>query len=256
MAFGMSPRPTQQNKTYGATSSGGYNPGGFGGFGGGGGGSTKGGLKMGTGGTSAGPQGTPLNTPVYAQQGQQAPRPPTPPAPQYPQQPQMPYQPGNPAASGIANTMSQYGEGLLDPNSELSRRMQEVLTGRIGEESEAAKRLAAFQASQSGMGAGGSPELSAMLSDIDVQGMETGGRASGELMAQMPGMGLDFLRPAAQTQLGVGSEALNAYLGQQQLNQQQQEAAAGSYYQGRGLDLQQQQIDQDALFNQFAMMFQ
>jgi hypothetical protein len=179
-----------------------------------------------------------------------------PPPQQYAPQPQMPYQPGNPAATGVANRMSKYGEGLLDPNSELSRRMQEIMTGRIGEETGAAKRLAAFQASQSGMGAGGSPELSAMLSDIDIEGMETGGRASADLMARMPGMGLDFLKPAAQTHLGVGSEALSGYLGQQQLNQQQQQAAANSYYTGRGLDLQQQQLDQDALFNQFALMFQ
>lgn len=167
----------------------------------------------------------------------------------------MPYKPGAPKASAITGTMAGYGTEMLDPNSELSRRMQEILTGRIGEGTEAAKRMAAFQAAQAGMGAGGSPELMAMLGDIDIEGMETGGRASAGLMGQMPGMGLGFLQGALGGELGISSQDLQAWMQQQQLQQQAQGTGMQSYYRGRELDLEQQRINQAAMMNQFAGMF-
>lgn len=179
------------------------------------------------------------------------PAPPSMPAPG----PQMPYKPGAPGARDITSTMSGYGKGMLDPNSEYSKRMQEVLTGRIGEETEASKRLAAFQASQAGMGGGGSPELMAMLGDIDIAGMEAGGQASAEMMGQMPGMGLDFLGGALQGELGISGQDLQAWMGQQQLQQQAQGMGTESFYRGQELDLERERMDQKAMMDQLAMMF-
>lgn len=179
------------------------------------------------------------------------PAPPSMPAPG----PQMPYKPGAPGARDITSTMSGYGKGMLDPNSEYSKRMQEVLTGRIGEETEASKRLAAFQASQAGMGGGGSPELMAMLGDIDIAGMEAGGQASAEMMGQMPGMGLDFLGGALQGELGISGQDLQAWMGQQQLQQQAQGMGTESFYRGQELDLERERMNQKAMMDQLAMMF-
>lgn len=151
--------------------------------------------------------------------------------------------------------LEQYGAGLLDPNSEYSRRLQEALTGRIGGETEAQKRLASFEAAQSGYGTGESAELMAALGDIGVGGEEALGGAMGDLMMAGPGMGLEFLQPAGTMEMGYEGQRLQEWRERNAMEQQARQAAMQSAYQGRGLDLESERLQNEAFFNQLAMMF-
>ena len=169
--------------------------------------------------------------------------------------PQMPYRPGAPAAAATAGTLAETGRGLLDPGSAYSRRMIEELTGQIGKQTGAQERLAALQSSQAGYGGGESPELLSALTDIGVGGQEAMGEGIGDLMLRSPELALQFLTPAMQAQLGISAQDLQAWLGQQQIQQQGQELGMEGLFRGQELDLARQQMNQQSMMQQLALMF-
>lgn len=150
---------------------------------------------------------------------------------------------------GAANTLTQTGQGFLDPNSDFYTQMMERLQKTMGAQTGAAKRSAALDAAESGFGAGASPALAEMQSTIGAAGQEALGGAMGDVALQAPQMGLNFLQSGGNLGLGVSGLQESARMGnigaglqQQGMALQQQEAQAA----------QQRQI-QDQVMRMFGM---
>lgn len=169
-------------------------------------------------------------------------------------------------AEGQTSTqkLGEYGEGLMNPNSEYAKMMQAKLTGGIGADTEAQRRLASFDAAQSGMGAGGSPELSAMLGDIGIAGSERTGEGMVDLMTRGTEMGLGALEGAQQGELGYAGQNLQKELAanqeqfgrwqtEQQQRESQQRREMESWYKNREFEMQEQQAAEEAKWREFAM---
>jgi len=162
--------------------------------------------------------------------------------------PQMPYQPNAPAVQGLIDPLAKAGQGLLDPNSDYFKQLMGGLTGAIGEQSAAQGRAAQVQASRAGLGAGASPELLETQGDISRAGLGAMGEAGANFRLQAPQMGAQMLQPALQGQLGLQSQNLQAWLAQQQLQQQNQNNQAN-------FDLQRQQMLQDQMMREMALLY-
>ncbi len=89
--------------------------------------------------------------------------------------------------------MSEFGQGLRDPGSELGGRFMESMRGSIGAQTGASKRLAALEGAQSGMGAGDSAELMGAQRDIGVAGQAAAGQSAADYMMKAPGLGVSAL---------------------------------------------------------------
>ena len=143
---------------------------GLGGWSSGGGGTKLGGGTTQTGPGSAGFTYTPASNMIWGGGGGSASTPTAPPPPMRgatpPPQAQMSQQ-TTPSTSGstpygaageTAETLQDYGTGLLDPNSPESQRWMEELREQIGRSTDASQRAAGYMGAQAGFGAGSSPE--------------------------------------------------------------------------------------------------
>lgn len=154
-----------------------------------------------------------------------------------------------------ANT--QTGQGLMDPNSDYYKQLNEGMRSQIGDESAAAQRAAALRASQGGMGTGGSAELLETQGDIGRAGLNAMGDASANLRMQAPIAGAQInastFNPQVQynqlnersAQFGAGmaqgNQQFAAGMGQQQQGMAQQDA---QFWAGLDADTAAQQSDQ------------
>ncbi len=151
---------------------------------------------------------------------------------------QLPYQPGAPKTQGLIDSMSQAGQGLLDPNSDYSKRMREQMVGGIGQQTEAMQRGANLQASRAGFGSGAGAELLETQGDIGRAGLAAQGQAGADMTLKAPQLGGDLMRPALSAQTALQGQSLQGYMGQQGLDVQQQAQAFQA-------QLAQQQMEQD-----------
>lgn len=170
-----------------------------------------------------------------------------------------------PRGGGSTDELSQRGSDMFDPESEYMKMMRESLTGQVGQETEAQRRLAGFDAAQSGMGAGGSPELMAMLGDIGVGGEEALGQSMGDMMMRAPELGAGMLSSAQQGELGYAgmdlnellsgrNEAFNKWRTELQQRESQQQREMDSWYRGQDIDLSRDRMNQEAEWNNWSMM--
>ncbi len=141
----------------------------------------------------------------------------------------------------ISGHMSQYGAGLLDPNSPMSQRWMEEMREQIGNQTDAAQRAAGYQAAQSGFGAGQSPELMQMQSDLGVQGLEAAGDATNDFMLRAPEMGLGAMGTALGAETSMRGQDLASETAQAELEAQQQMFE-------RNLEMAQREMDAQRLY--------
>lgn len=158
-------------------------------------------------------------------QGQPAPQYPVPPGPDY----------GN--LQGNLGVMSEFGQGMMDPNSDYFKRLNQAMQAQLGKQSQAAQRAMALRGAQSGFGGGAGPEVMAGQRDIAVAGQEARGEAGANLALQAPQLGMQALGSTFQPTLGMtGQQAQQQQYGQG-LGQRQWEF-------GQGQGVQQQQMAQ------------
>jgi len=168
--------------------------------------------------------------------------------------------------------MSQYGQGLMDPNSDYYKKLQAQMTAQLGAQSAAQQRAAALRSAYSGFGAGAGAEQMMSVGDIGRAGLEAQGQASAGLalaapqigagMLQStfgPGMGLEQLGEQSR-QYGAGlqeqSRQFGANMGlQQQQLAAQQAAQQGQFQQQAALANQQAALQQQELMARMAMGF-
>lgn len=155
--------------------------------------------------------------------------------------------PNSPAIQG-AGALSQFGQGMMDPNSDLSQRYMEQLQENIGDQTDAQERAAAYRAAQSGFGVGASPELMQMQTDIGVGGLEAAGDASSDFLMQAPQLGVGALSSAVGNQVGMRGQDLASRQAEQNMQFQREMGQAG-------LDMQGQQLSQDRYLRELAMLY-
>jgi hypothetical protein len=157
-----------------------------------------------------------------------------------------PYQPEAPAASGIINTLTETGEGLLDPTSEYSSGLRDEMTRDIGERTDAASRRAQLMAARSGLGTGASPELLETQGDISREGLRAAEGASADLALQSPELGISALSPALSGEIGLQGQRLTGYLAGEELAAEQEGQQAD-------LDLAYDRLSQEALLRELML---
>jgi len=173
-------------------------------------------------------------------------------------------QPGS--LGGNLDAMSQYSQGLMDPNSDYFKRLSGAAQEQIGQQSAAQQRASALRGAQSGFGAGAGAVQMATSADIGQAGLEAQGQAAAGLALQAPAMGMQGLQSTFSPylgieQLGEQSRQFGANLGENQrqygvgVGLQQQQQAAQQAWQQAQIDMQNRQMQQEALMNQYAMMY-
>ena len=164
------------------------------------------------------------------------------------------------------DALAGYGEGFMDPDSDMSKRWMEQLRENVGESTDAAQRAAGYQAAQQGFGGGASPELLAMQRDIGVGGREAEGQAASDFALRGPTPGVQALGwaagfetaqrgqdiGAATTQRGQDLQSRMAEMGGQQFQQQFQQQGAQTQQQ---LQLQYDQLAQDQYLRELMMQY-
>lgn len=158
---------------------------------------------------------------------------------------------GTPEAN--AQTMADFGAGLLDPNSDMSKRWMERMRNEIGSQTDAAERAAGYRAAQSGFGVGASPELLAMQNDIGVSGLEAAGRAGQDFLMRAPQMGLGALGTATGQQVGMRGQDLQSKIESQRDQLQREMANMNNQMRQRELDMQRRYQDQQIAMQQQSM---
>lgn len=153
-----------------------------------------------------------------------------------PQQGATPYG----AAGEASSTLSEYGQGLMEPGSDLSKRWMEQLREGIGASSDASQRAAGYQAAQQGFGGGASPELLEMQNAIAQQGLESQGQAASDYLMQAPQMGIGALSGAMGAQTQARGQDLQSRMAEMSNMMQGQQFNANLGMQQQQLDLQQQ----------------
>lgn len=171
----------------------------------------------------------------------------------------QPYDPfgGNPELERDLGAMSEYGRGLMDPESDYYKRLSAEMQRQIGGQAGAQQRSAALRGAWGGLGGGMGGEVMQTQADIGQAGLEAQGRAESGLALQAPQIGAGMLQSTFQPQLGLsglgeGSRQFGAGMGEQSrqfgaglgLQQQQMAQQAGQF--GAGMDLQYQQMAQQA----------
>lgn len=149
------------------------------------------------------------------------------------------------AAGQSADTLSGFGTGLLDPESDMSKRWMEELRENIGRSTEAGQRAAGYQAAQQGFGAGASPEMLEMQQMLGVAGQEAEGAAASDFMLQAPGMGVDALSRAMGAQTGMRGQDLQGRMAEMSNYLSREQSNAGMEMQQRNLDLERDRMEQD-----------
>lgn len=144
------------------------------------------------------PATTQMNMPEYS---------PPPPVQNYQQ-----YQPQASPVAGNLETLSGYGEGLMDPNSDYYKELVSQMRGDIGKSTAAAKRGAALTGAEQGFGAGASPEMMSVMGDIGEAGRIAEGEAMGDITLAAPQIGAGMM--ASTFGPGVSLEGLGEQSGQ------------------------------------------
>lgn len=144
------------------------------------------------------------------------------------------------AAGEASSTLSEYGQGLMDPGSDLSKRWMEQLREGIGDSADASQRAAGYQAAQQGFGGGSSPELLEMQNAIAQQGLEAQGDAASNFLMQAPQMGIGALSGAMGAQTQARGQDLQSRMAEMQNMMQGQQFNANLGMQQQQLDLQRQ----------------
>lgn len=142
--------------------------------------------------------------------------------------------------------MSEYGKGLMDPESDYYRRMSAEMQRQIGEQAGAQGRGAALRGAWSGMGAGASPELMATQADISQAGLEAQGVAESGLRLEAPKLGAGMVQSTFGPRLGVsrlGEESRRYGAGM----------AEGARQFGAGLGMRQQEMAADRAAREAAL---
>ena len=88
--------------------------------------------------------------------------------------------------------------GLMDPGSDYYQAMLQQMRGDLGAQTAAQQRGAALAGAESGFGAGASPEMMQMQSQLGEAGLEAQGRAATDLNLAAPQLGLQFANMARQ----------------------------------------------------------
>lgn len=142
---------------------------------------------------------------------------------------------GGSQLAGNLQQMAEYGQGLMDPQSQYYQQLQAAMTTQLGQQSEAQQRAAALRSAYSGFGAGAGAEQMMSVADIGRAGMEAQGQAAAGLALQAPMAGAGMV----QGTFGPG-------LGLEQLGERSRQFGAGMAEQSRqfgaGVGLQQQQL--------------
>jgi len=159
------------------------------------------------------------------------------------------------AAGETADTLQDYGTGLLDPNSPEAQRWMEELREQIGRSTEAGQRASGYMAAQAGMGAGESPEMLAMQEGLGVAGREAEGQAASDFILRAPTLGVDALGKAGGFQTQMRGQDLNARLAEMGLGQSGEQANARLEMQQRQLDWDQQNAADERAFEQWMMEY-
>lgn len=173
---------------------------------------------------------------------------------------------GGATLGGNLESMSNAGQGLMEPGSDYYQRLSQAMQQQIGGQSAAQQRSAALRAAQSGLGAGASPELMMTTGDIAQGGLEAQGMAESGLALQAPQLGASMLSSTFNPMLGMqqlaeGSRQFNQGFGENQRQfgintaMQQQQMAQQQAWQQAQLQAQQQAQQQEALMRQYQMMF-
>ena len=169
---------------------------------------------------------------------------------------------GGLGASGMIDSLSGAGAGLLDPTSAYAKRMRNEISEGIGQRTQAQQRGAGLRSAQAGMGYGASPELLETHGEIGREGLRAQGQAdAGAVLGGMQ-LGGSLLSPALSGEIGLQGQALSGFMGGQQLEQNQrlqdQSLDAQAKMRGRDLDvqsqLQQQALEQERYLREMAMM--
>lgn len=141
----------------------------------------------------------------------------------------------DPRLTGDLNKMSQYGQGMMDPQSDYYQRLSQGMQQQIGGQAAAQQRASALRGAWSGMGAGASPEQMMTSADIGQAGLEAQGQAEAGLRLQAPQIGAGMMQSTFQPRLG-----------QNQMLEQSGQFGAGLGESGRqfgaNVGLQQQQM--------------
>ena len=159
------------------------------------------------------------------------------------------------AAGQSADTLADFGSGLLDPESDMSKRWMEELRENIGRSTDAGQRAAGYQAAQQGFGGGASPEMLEMQQMLGVAGQEAEGQAASDFMLQAPGMGVDALSRAMGAQTGMRGQDLQGRMSEMSNYLSREQSNAGMEMQQRNLDLERERMEQDRYLRELMMEY-
>lgn len=181
---------------------------------------------------------------------------------------------GQMSPGGAIGQVQQAAGGLLDPNSDYYKRLNEAQREQIGAQTSAAARAQGLRQAYHGTGG---QETAANIADIQRAGIEATGQGAADLALRAPGMGMQGMASTFQPQLGYAqlgeqSQQFGANLGQRerqfgaQLGQQQSQFGAGMGLQQQQMaqqqaqqqaqfQMQQQQMAQQNMLAQMGMMF-
>ena len=159
------------------------------------------------------------------------------------------------AAGETADTLQDYGTGLLDPNSPESQRWMEELRENIGRSTEASQRAAGYMAAQGGVGAGASPEQLEMETLLGVAGREAEGQAASDFMLRAPTLGVDALGKAGGFHTTMRGQDLNAQLAEMGFTQSGEQSNAQLEMQQRNLELERERMEQDRYLQELMLEY-
>lgn len=117
---------------------------------------------------------------------------------------------GGGSPEGTAGYLADYGKGLMEPGSDLSKRWMEQMREDVGKGTDAAQRAAGYQAAQSGFGSGASPELLQMQGDIGIAGREAAGDAASDYLLRAPELGIGAMGGALGSMVGMRGQDLGS----------------------------------------------
>ena len=159
------------------------------------------------------------------------------------------------AAGETADTLQDYGTGMLDPNSPQSQRWMEELRENIGRSTEASQRAAGYMAAQGGVGAGASPETLEMETMLGVAGREAEGQAASDFMLKAPSLGVNALGTAGGFQTTMRGQDLSAQLAEMGFTQSGEQSNAAMEMQQRQLDLERDRMEQDRYLRELMLEY-
>jgi hypothetical protein len=145
----------------------------------------------------------------------------------------------------IAGTLADYGEGLMEPGSDLSQRWMEQMREDVGKGTDAAQRAAGYQAVQSGFGGGASPELLQSQTDIGIAGQEAAGDAASDYLLRAPELGIGAVTGALGPLTSMRGQDLTSKIASESNVLSREGMAMGDARSQRELDEDTRRRDED-----------